>query len=151
MISFKPQQLYEKIYPYLFSIAAAYLAYKYGHNLGFKVTDTQISNTTTIASIFMGFLGTSYGILLSASSKRIEWAKGKQVLWKSILGFFNQSFISNFLLCVYSIALSTSAAHGLYFELEKWIFVIWVLLITLSIISFYRAMRILLGLLKSDS
>lgn len=145
------KQYLEKAYPYGWAFIAAYAMHRWGSSINLALTDSQISNTTTIASILMGFLGTSYGILLSATSRRIEWAKGRQQIWRSILRFFNESFIANFTLCVFSIVLSTVSDRVLSELYEKWILTTWAFLITLALVSFFRAMRILLGLLRPDS
>lgn len=144
-------QKFEKAYPYLWALATAVAIYRYGPRLNFQLNDALISTTTTITSILMGFLGTSYGILLSTASKRIEWAKGRQPIWSGILRFFNESFIANFVLCIYSIFLALLTQHSLSELINVLIFSSWAFLMVLSIVSFYRAMRILFGLLRTDS
>lgn len=145
------QQLLEKAYPYLWAFAVAAVVHRYGPVFDLQLSETQISTTTTIASILMGFLGTSYGILLSATSKRIEWAKGRQCIWQSILRFFNESFVANFSLCVYSIALAFLFTHPLSAPYQGMMLTGWSFLIVLSMISFFRAMRVLFGLLRTDT
>ncbi|NYT80897.1 hypothetical protein H0A70_05235 [Alcaligenaceae bacterium] len=151
MENIKWRQLFERAYPYLWAAAAAYGMYRYGHLLNLTLTDSLVSTTTTVTSILMGFLGTSYGILLSATSKRIEWAKGRQPIWAGILQFFNESFVANFVLCIYSIALAMLATHPLIDRLQPAITVCWVFLIVLAVVSFFRAMRVLFGLLRTDA
>lgn len=151
MRSWHWQQIHERAYPYLWALIAAAVTYHFKIPLDLHLSETQISTTTTIASILMGFLGTSYGILLSSTTKRIEWAKGKVRIWHTILGFFNQSFVANFALCVYSIILSFFVTQSPLTKHEDQIFIAWSFLLTLSIVSFFRAMRVLFGLLRSDS
>lgn len=143
-------QIFEKAYPYLWALAAAASMYHYGPRLNLQLNDVLISTTTTITSILMGFLGTSYGILLSATSKRIEWVKGHKPIWRAVLRFFNESFIANFALCIYSIGLALLTSHTLTAQVLSFIAILWVFLTVLSITSFFRAMRVLLGLLRTD-
>lgn len=145
------RRIHEESYPYLWAIIASAATYYFKTPFDLHLSETQISTTITIASILMGFLGTSYGILLSSTTKRIEWAKGKIRIWHAILGFFNQSFVANFALCAYSIVLSFFIAQPRLLKYEDQIIIAWSFLLALSMVSFFRAMRVLFGLLRSDS
>lgn len=145
-----PQTL-ERLYPYIWAILVGLVAYKLNLTFQNQAGSTQISTSTTVASVLMGFLGTGYGLLLSVSSKRIEWAKGHNRVWERILGFFKISLIVNFALCIYSVVLASLDIATMSLPIQIALFVAWSALMTLAITSFYRAIKIMLGLLRKDS
>lgn len=146
------RRIHELIYPYIWAAAAAWLTYYLKLPLSQQVASTQLSTSTTLASILMGFLGTGYGILLSTNSRRLEWAKGHDQIWPAILGFFKTALVANLLLCIFSVGLSAVPIEIFPKYLTERIFTpIWAFLIFLSILSFFRAIRILLSLLQRDT
>ncbi len=147
---YSASQVFERAYPYLWAAIAAFLAHKFALTFQSQPVSTQISTSTTVASILMGFLGTGYGLLLSVSSRRIEWAKGHDRVWHTILNFFKVSLIVNFALCVYSIILASINIIALTPKTQNLLFMAWAALMTIAILSFYRAIKIMLGLLRKD-
>ena len=146
------RRIHELIYPWAWALGAAWAAFSLKLPLSQQVASTQLSTSSTLASILMGFLGTGYGILLSTNSKRLEWAKGHDQIWPAILSFFKVALYANLFLCIFSVGLSsTPLALFPAYLIERVFTPLWAFLLLLSILSFFRAIRILLSLLQRDS
>lgn len=146
------RRIHEIIYPWAWALGAGWAAYSFELPLSQQVASTQLSTSSTLASILMGFLGTGYGILLSTNSKRLEWAKGHTQIWPAILAFFKVALYANLFLCIFSVGLSAVPLTIFpTYMIERVFTPVWAFLLLLSILSFFRAIRILLSLLQRDN
>ncbi|MTI95374.1 MAG: hypothetical protein FH749_07780 [Firmicutes bacterium] len=143
MISGKTEAIWEKWYPWIFASISAMCSYFF--NLSTNIITVFLSEITTVAAIFIGFLGTLAGILLTTQSKAVSFMKEIGKL-EPVLGYIWGSIRLLFLLIIVSVGLQAiKLPNGSLFSL------IWVFIFTVAIISAYRALDISLSLLRSVS
>ncbi|MDP2102092.1 MAG: hypothetical protein Q8J59_05125 [Methylotenera sp.] len=100
-----------------------------------------LSNLLVISAIFVGFLGTSIGIIFTSSSKRIEWLKVRGGLWNKAINFFREAFSLNLLLCIASL-IFISISFPDENQIKQLAFLTITFSSTSALLAFHRAIRL---------
>jgi hypothetical protein len=130
-------KLWEQHYPETLAALFSFLAYFLHVNLWINF-NIFLDSLLVISSIFVGFLGTSIGIIFSADSDRIRWLRQKKDVWGKTINFFKVAFSLNFLLCISSFLLKSTNFEGLD-TIKEFAFLIIVFNCTAAFLAFHRA------------
>jgi hypothetical protein len=109
----------EKYYPLVISVTLSIFTYIIGFDI--KHYPELAASSLTITAIFIGFMGTLAGILLSANSKAIRFMKKVNKL-SSVLGFILHAIHASFVFLALSLTLQITTTKMPYFFSYLWVF-----------------------------
>ncbi len=135
----------ERVYPYILALLLAGVAYQYQFDLSKYQTDV-LDNSTTITSIFIGFLGTLAGIVFGSNTKAIRFMRKINKL----SGFYSYSWAAinwSFAFLVYNIFLQLSPST---LRISALYTTAWAFLGALSLLLTYRFITISIKLLHAS-
>lgn len=144
----KIKGIWEKTYPYVFSVATAYIIYKLHLEVSEKKMDALLSASINVSAIFMGFLGTSKAMLLSFRSAKTHWLSKNPDEWNLLLSYFRHAIILSLLVCIASFLITGLEFKEEYINFRFYAFTLWASILVGSLSAFYRVLSIFFTLLK---
>lgn len=139
---YKVKLIFEKSYPYIFGLLAAFFAYKL--NLSFPKGDGILSASLTIGAILTGFLATSKTLLLTLDTK-IMVAIRQTPYGKDLISYMGQAIWLCFIFAVLAML-------GYFINTETlWYSTPWVLIAFTAAFSFIRVTSIMLRIISKSS
>lgn len=141
-------QWLECAWPFLFGLAAGLAAWHSDMTFSSSRLDGQLTATISISSILTGFLGTAQAIMLTVTTRRMEWVTANKDVWSQVLSFFRVALLANLVLCVWSLTLSAIGIDGWPARATPLLFPLWVAAIVVALVSFYKALTLLFNLLR---
>lgn len=140
--------MWEKAYPYFFSMATAYAIYRIQPAVSEKRMDALLSASINVSAILMGFLGTSKAMLLTFRSAKTHWLSKNPAGWKLLLSYFRHAISLSLLVCVVSFLLTGIEFEAEYVKIQFYVFAFWASILVGALAAFYRVLGIFFTLLK---
>lgn len=136
---------YEKLYPWLFAIAAGILAYLLGLGFPDGGRNDVLSAGISISSIFAGFLATAKAILMAMPESSQFYRLKKKTTYGNDLADYLRDGLAG------SLAFALVGLVGYFHAGDSVLyFAVWLGLAAFSISAFWRVSTIMVGLLKMD-
>lgn len=131
--------LFERFFPYLFGVIAGILWVQ--TKLIFPESDTILSSTLSVSSIFVGFLATSKAILIGMNSQVIEDIRDSGYI-KDLANYIGDAIWLNLIFCTINIV-------GYFVnQASQWFGICWIILAVMSLMAFVRVTHIMLQIFK---
>ena len=141
-------RLWEENYPAFLGFIFAILAYSFHFDIWLDF-NTFLDSLLITSSIFVGFLGTSIGIIFAADSDRIKWLKHRKETWERAINFFKIAFSLNFLLCISSFILK-STNFSAFHDIKRLAFILTIFISVAAFLSFQRAIYLFFLMLMNS-
>lgn len=130
----------ERIYPYFFMGAAAFVWHKAG--LSFPKTESLLSSTLSVSGIFVGFLATSKSIIMTMSSAIVERLRNSGYI-KVFASYISEAITINLVFCICNVV-------GFFYESRgSWFSIAWISLGVGAFTSFYRVSQVMIQIFKN--
>lgn len=133
------QLFLEKVAPYILSLVATYLWWKF--NIAFPVNDSVLSASLTLGAILTGFLATSKAILMTLDSPVMQRIRKTRYLG-DLVSYIGQAIWLSFTFSIISLV-------GFFTDTSNfWFGLVWVFVGVSSAGCFIRVTNIMLKIIK---